>query len=177
MSLCWLINGERMHINRADPADAVEILQFLGLACAESDFLSTTPGDVEITVDQLRTNLAELAATDASMMLAAKVDGRVMAVASLLAPSQQRCAHTAELSIIVARGLWGQGAGSALLEELRERARAAGRLKMLHLGVREDNQRAIDLFHRFGFKVAGRLPGYFCVDETYYDQLLMALVL
>ncbi|MDL2294655.1 GNAT family N-acetyltransferase [Ruminococcaceae bacterium OttesenSCG-928-D13] len=177
MSLCRLKNGDRMDILRADPADAAEILQFLGVAAGESDFLASSPEDFDLSVEQERAYLTNMAASPTSITLAGKVDGRVMAIASLNAASQQRCAHTCELSLLVAQACWGQGAGGALIEELLNHARETGTLKLVHLGVREDNQRAIELYHRYGFKVTGRLPGFFCVDGQYYDEILMALIL
>lgn len=177
MSNLRLKGGGRLAVQEASPGDAAEILQFLGIASGESNYLASTPEDFKMTVDQEREYLQNQAAAAHSVTLAGKVEKRVVAIGSLATPRQARCAHTSEVSLLVSRVYWGQGVGAAMLESLLQYARQDGTLRLLHLGAREDNLRALGLYRRFGFEVAGRLKHFFYVDGRYYDQILMELLL
>lgn len=171
-----LLGGGIVEIEHARGDDAAEILQFVQLAAAESDFLLSGPEDFALEVEQERAWLEHQAALPRNVVLAAKVGGRVGAIASVASPPQKRAAHTGEISIMVGRALWGRGVGRALMAELLGFSRSVG-LLLLHLGVRSDNARAIALYRRFGFLEAGRLPDYFNIDGRCEDEVLMALKL
>lgn len=168
-----LKDGRVLAIGRANPADAAEILQFLRVSAGESDNLSSGPGDFTQTVQRQAAWLAEQAARHDAVSLCGKVEGHVMAMAELQTPSLPRIAHTGEVSLLVARAFWGQGAGSALLGALLGFARGNGRLKLLHLKVRADNARAMALYGRFGFAECGRYHNFFYTKGQYCDEVLM----
>uniref|UniRef100_S0DDW2 Putative acetyltransferase n=1 Tax=termite gut metagenome TaxID=433724 RepID=S0DDW2_9ZZZZ len=159
------------------PRDAAEVLQFLNCAAGESDFLSARQGEFRFTVPQEEAFLRAQAQQPNCLHLTGKVQGRVMALAGLAAPWQPRIAHTAELSIVVGRAFWRQGAGRAVVGRLLDFARAGGQTKLVHLGVNARNHGAIALYRGFGFEQVGALPGYFNVDSEYIDELLMTLTL
>lgn len=171
-----LKNGWTLKVDRAAPEDAAELLQFLKVGAGESPYLASGPGDFEISVPAESAWLAGRAQGN-SVTLRGCVDGRIMATASLEVPTKPRIAHTGEVSILVGQALWGQGAGTAMMEALLTFARKTGRIRLLHLGVRADNARALRLYQRMGFKQAGRVEKFFCVDGRFYDELLMTLAL
>jgi ribosomal-protein-alanine N-acetyltransferase len=74
-------------------------------------------------------------------------------------------------SIAVAKKFWGQGMGAALLQEAIAWTRAAGH-RVLHLEVRESNERALALYRRLGFAQTGRRPRYY--QDTGEAALLMS---
>ena len=76
------------------------------------------------------------------------------------------------LNIAVKKALQGQGIGSLLLEKALTYARQRG-LKWVSLEVRASNQRAINFYHKFGFKKIGRRPRYY--HDTGEDAILMEL--
>ncbi len=65
---------------------------------------------------------------------------------------------TAELTVHVREGSWGRGIGRALLAELDERARAAGK-KVLVAGIDATNERSIAFHRQLGFVETARMPG------------------
>jgi phosphinothricin acetyltransferase len=64
---------------------------------------------------------------------------------------------TAELSIHVRESHWGRGVGRALVEELVERARAAG-IHVLVAAVDAENEASLRFHERLGFVEVGRMP-------------------
>ena len=69
------------------------------------------------------------------------------------------------------------GAASALLAELIGFAKNRPALRAIHLGVYENNERAISLYEEFGFVTVGRFRDYFQIDGKYFDEILMDLYL
>ena len=63
---------------------------------------------------------------------------------------------------------------SALLTRLIEAGKAAG-VTAFTLEVRADNAAAIHLYEKLGFRTAGRLERYLCVNGEYCAALVMEL--
>ena len=75
----------------------------------------------------------------------------------------------------VHKDYWGQGIGILLLDSLLKWANDNSAVTKIHLSVRTDNHRAIDLYQRKGFVVEGTIRNDFFLDGTYYDHHLMGL--
>jgi phosphinothricin acetyltransferase len=79
---------------------------------------------------------------------------------------------TAEHSVHVAQGHWGQGVGRALMLELVETARRSGKRVMV-AGIDAGNTRSIDFHGRLGFVEVARMPG---VGEKWGQRLDLVLM-
>jgi len=80
------------------------------------------------------------------------------------------------LNITVAPALHGQGHGRRLLDRVVQQARATQAVA-LWLEVRESNQRAREIYQRYGFVQVGRRPAYYPAPGGREDALLMSLLL
>jgi ribosomal protein S18 acetylase RimI-like enzyme len=105
----------------------------------------------------------------------ALIAGRVVGWCDALPYWQPTRAHTAVLGLGVLAAYRGQGIGKALLHATLERARAAG-LTRIELTVRENNQRVVALYERFGFVREGIQRNAIRVDGKYESLLSMALI-
>ena len=112
-----------------------------------------------------------------SALLVGTVDGEIICVASLRAPTKERLAHQVDLGISVRKAYWDMGAGSHMMGAVIAFARSNGVSEIIHLGVRADNVRAIHLYEKFGFIEIGRYPHYFKINNEYFDDVLMNLYL
>jgi L-amino acid N-acyltransferase YncA len=81
-------------------------------------------------------------------------------------------APVVEHTIHVREGRWGQGIGRRLIEELADRARAAGKRAMVG-AIDGENVDSIDFHLRLGFVEVGRLPG---IGEKFGRPLDLVLV-
>lgn len=84
--------------------------------------------------------------------------------------------HTVEHTLYVHSGHRGHGVGTALLGELVSRATQLGKHVMI-VGIDADNEAAIRLHERFGFRRAGLLQEVGSKFGSWLDLLLMQLVL
>jgi ribosomal-protein-alanine N-acetyltransferase len=98
--------------------------------------------------------------------LVAEEDGAIAGYGGLLAAGTQADVVT----LAVAGRRWGQGLGSVLLEALLAEAARRGATEVF-LEVRTDNDRAQQLYRRYGFRQIGIRRGYYQPSGT--DALVM----
>jgi RimJ/RimL family protein N-acetyltransferase len=83
--------------------------------------------------------------------------------------------HRARLGIGVERAYRGRGYGSALLEVAIRWARESEDIDWLDLSVFAHNERAYELYARYGFVEVGRMPDAYRVEGTSIEDVLMSL--
>lgn len=78
------------------------------------------------------------------------------------------------LNLTVAPALQGRGLGRSLLDRLVEQCRRERRT-LLWLEVRASNQRAREVYRRYGFEEVGRRSGYYPAVGVREDAVVMRL--
>jgi putative acetyltransferase len=107
--------------------------------------------------------------------LCACVDDEVVGSLSLETKTKSpRRRHAGELGIAVHDRWHGRGVGSALLRAAIDLADRWLNLARLELTVYADNEPAIRLYRRAGFRVEGKLRSFAYRDGVYADALCMA---
>ena len=113
--------------------------------------------------------------TGANMSLVAVVDGAVVGSAGLHEVSHHvRRKHVMSMGISVAVEMHGKGVGTALMAALMDYADNWANVVRVELDVFTDNQRAIELYQRFGFETEGRLRGFALRAGRFDDVFFMA---
>lgn len=123
-----------------------------------------SPADVETWLDRLGTGNLEVVAT---------IDATVVAFAGLY-PLAGRQSHSGWTSLAVHDEFHGRGIGTVLLKLILDSADVLAGLSRIQLNVFTDNERAIALYHSFGFRIEGRHENFACRDGTYVDAFTMA---
>jgi putative acetyltransferase len=88
-------------------------------------------------------------------ILVAELDEKVIGHVSLLMTNKPREKHSASLAIAVHPDSHGKGVGRQLLAEALNQADNWLNILRLELEVYPDNESALSLYHKFGFKVEG----------------------
>lgn len=104
--------------------------------------------------------------------LTALYKGEVAGVATLVLSPYAKVAHHALVSIIVGEPYRGKGVGTVLLNNLCYLAKNTFNLEVLYLEVYEEN-RAISLYRRFGFKEIGRQNRFYKDEIGYLAKIIM----
>ena len=86
--------------------------------------------------------------------LTATIDGKPVGICTLCLMPYRKLAHQGLLSIIVSYEARGKGVGTVLINNLIHLAKEYFGIEVLYLEVYEGN-RAISLYHRFGFREVG----------------------
>jgi ribosomal protein S18 acetylase RimI-like enzyme len=84
--------------------------------------------------------------------------------------------HGGSLGIGILPEWRGRGIGAQLIAGALAAARKR-RLVRVQLHVRADNERAVRLYQKLGFRHEGRLRRELCIDGAYFDALVMAILL
>ncbi len=143
-------------IREARSEDAERLLEYLKRIGGESDNLTFGAEGLPFSVDDEKRFIEGVAKDEKSVMLLA-FDGDEIVGDASLSSMPRRMSHRAELGISVVKSHWGQGIGSALLAQTIDYARQNG-IEIIDLNVRSDNERAIHLYKKFGFKYIGTHP-------------------
>jgi putative acetyltransferase len=160
------------HIRRAVPADAPAIARVNSEPAVMASLLQLPFPNVEA----LRQRLTEQDQPGRSdLQLVADLGGTIVASAGLHpASAQLRRRHVMGLGIAVATSAQGQGVGTALMQALIDYADHWGQVLRLELTVFTDNERALRLYQRFGFRLEGTHHAYALRDGMFADVHSMA---
>jgi len=104
-------------------------------------------------------------------------DDRIIGHAQILKFRHPRRRGTGDLLIYLHQDIHNVGLGTAMLTKLLKQARKE-ELHKLNLYVIAENEQAIRLYEKFGFKIEGvKKEAYLGEDRRYHDELVMGLIL
>lgn len=84
-------------------------------------------------------------------------------------------AHVGSLGIIVKKNYRDQGIGSHLIDLAIKESKRLNKKQKLILSCFSNNERALHLYKKVGFKIIGVRKRQFYMDSKYYDEILMEL--
>lgn len=151
-------------IERARAEDAAEILMYLKRVGGETDNLTFGAEGLPFSVEEEAEYIAGMEQSRDSVMLVAKVNGKIVGDASLHR-QPRRMQHRGDLGIAVVREYWNQGIGGRLLSGIIAFAKENA-FAVLDLQVRSDNLAAIHLYEKYGFTKIGTHPAFFKIGEA-----------
>ncbi|MDE7247855.1 MAG: GNAT family N-acetyltransferase [Lachnospiraceae bacterium] len=163
-------------IRRAQPEDAGAIIAYMNTVGSETDNLSYGNEGFPISQAEEADLIREKNKSPRNALFLAVKGKKIVGKASIEALTR-RMAHRAEFGISVVKAEWGKGTGSKLLETIVQHAKLQ-QIEIIELEVRSDNERAIQLYKKYGFVKIGVYPKYFKMsDNSYVDFDLMNLYL
>lgn len=104
--------------------------------------------------------------------LTVEMDGHPVGLATLYLQSYKRLVHQTEFGIIVDPEYRGKKIGSFLLSSIMKLAKHHFHIELIHLQVYQDNP-AIKLYEKFGFKEFGRQTHWIKDDDHYVGRIFM----
>lgn len=160
-------------IEKAVPADAAELIEYLKQIGSETDNLTFGAEGLPFTAESEAAYLAQLENSRDDIMLVAKENGKIIANASINRLPRRMC-HRGEISVAVVKEHWNRGIGGRLLCRLIAFAREND-FEIIDLQVRSDNLQAIHLYEKYGFQKLCTYPEFFKVGSQYVDFDYMCL--
>jgi ribosomal protein S18 acetylase RimI-like enzyme len=126
-------------------------------------------------VAELLAELTEEATRGDASLIAAVAGGQLLGLGHWRRYARPTHRVNADVQkVAVDRRAQGRGVGAALVTALVASARAAD-VEVLTLDVRADNDRALRLYDRLGFREYGRLPGFVAMGSRRYDKVFCYL--
>jgi ribosomal-protein-alanine N-acetyltransferase len=166
------LRGPRLRVRRAHPEDAAA--SFGWFADATVTRYLPLAGKSTLPLESIQSFLAQAASSDQPGIA---VTFELEPQGSIGCGSFRHFeAGSAEVSIVIGvPDLWGRGLGAEALELLLTFGFGELGLASLWLIVRADNDRALELFRRFGFEVTEHQVAAVTIDGVARDKLKMQL--
>lgn len=162
-------------VEKATPADAAAIIEYLKQVGGETDNLTFGAEGLPITVDAEAAYIAQLENSNDNIMLVAKEHGKIIGNASLNR-LPRRMSHRGDVGVTVVKEHWNRGVGSQLLGRIIDFAKENS-FDIIDLQVRSDNLPAIHLYEKYGFQKLCTYPAFFKIGSQFVDFDFMRLLL
>lgn len=170
-----LKNGQVLTIRNAKREDALNLINYVNKIGGESDFLTFGENGLNITLEREEEILESHIGADNKIYIIAEIENEIVGSLNYSGGIRQRVRHTGEFGVSVSKEYWGLGIGKELVKYLIDWAKEGNVIKKINLRVREDNERAIKLYEKLGFKKEGVITRDFCVGGKYYSSISMGL--
>lgn len=167
------VNGVCYTVRTAMKKDAQELSEIRVQIDGETQNLDREKG--EAYIDTL--GFEELIKTDSekrnNLFLVAIMNEKVVGFSRCEGNLLKRFAHKVEFGVCVLKDYWGYGIGTNLLKESIAWA-DSNEITKITLNVLETNEKAVDLYKKFGFKIEGILENdKILSDGQYYNTIVM----
>ncbi|MGF7087721.1 RimJ/RimL family protein N-acetyltransferase [Kroppenstedtia sanguinis] len=166
------VNRQRVVIRQARrEEDAPELRQRLARVIRERVYLDETPDSLPDSQEQ-KEEIKQI--QDAGGMYAVvKVDGIIAGTAQLRKGSRGVSDHTATFRTWLIPGYRGMGLGKKLMEYTIDWAQD-NNLEKINLDVWSNNERAIRLYRKYGFRLEGNRRRQGILNGEYVDEIFMS---
>lgn len=159
----------------AQPLHAQAVLDFFQQVTQETDYLLDDEEIANYSLEQMRDNLARRQDLFNHCCILALLDDEVIGLVNLAGHDHPQLDHVVDVFIAVKKAYWGQGLGTALLDNAIDWAIQADGICRLELSVQARNSSAIALYQKMGFESEGLKRGAVKTKEgDYIDLSLMA---
>ena len=169
--------GKEVIISQATKEDAELMIDFYNVVGGETDFLSFGKNQFIKNLIEYEGFLETTKEEANSIILIAKIDDKIIGIASINSSSKDRFKHVGEFGIVIVKQYCGLGLGKKIMDYLVEWSKSNGITKKISLVTNENNYRAIDLYKKVGFEVEGILKKDNYVNGIYSNSIMMGLIL
>ena len=164
-------------ISSGRESEAQKLIDYVKQIARESDYLRFSPGEFDMSVKEEKEFIRDYNESENKIFIVARLEDEVMGVLNFDSPGVQKYRHRGETGISVAKKYWGHGIGSYLLEVMLDWAKNND-YKKVGLRVDVSNERAINLYKKYGFETEGTLKKHRLMEDgAYRDEYYMALFL
>lgn len=173
-----LKDGTKCILKSPNKNDAKDMIEYLKITSGETHFMNKYPEEIEITLEEEKDFIKDIASRDNEIMIAAFINNELAGNAALTCMSNNlKLKHRAVFGISIKEKYWNNGIGSTLIKEIIKEAKKMG-YEQIELGVFSDNEKARRLYERNGFEVWGKNKNAFKLkDGRYCDEIIMGIIL
>ncbi|KEI84598.1 GNAT family N-acetyltransferase [Clostridium botulinum] len=161
-----------MIIRAVSPEDYKDINEIRCMSGVRENIL----GRISERLEQSKEFIQSLGSNDHLLVAEIKEEdkNKVVGVIGLNINSNPRTKHVAALGMMVHKAYQGTGIGKKLMSEILDLADNWLMLARIELGVFTDNEKAIKLYEKFGFKIEGTKKYAAIKNGRYADEYIMA---
>ncbi len=165
-------SGKTITIRPAETSDAALILEMGKAILHEHVYSLSTPDELNLSPEQEAKWIDNMTTHPSHLLLVGEVDGEIIGLLDFNGGMRKRISHSGYFGMAVSKEYRGEGLGSALLESLIWWAEQHSQIEKVSLKVHADNDRAIQLYQKHGFREEGRLKKGLKYSETSYVDIV-----
>lgn len=163
-------------IRQIHESDAMEFMDLRKTIEEETQFMLLEPGERETALQEERSLIAEVMATDNQAIFVAQVNGMLVGYLKASGGKYIKNRHSVYLTAGVLQDFTGRGIGTRLFSELEQWA-IEHEIHRLELIVMQHNEAAIGLYKKVGYEIEGIKRNSLFVDGVYVDEYYMGKLL
>ena len=172
-----LKSGREVVLRSSEIEDAPQVNAFVKMILQDATGMVAVPGELPTTDEEHRASIDKFHRTENQVFIGAFCDGQLIGNVDFRPRERQRLRHVGEFGISVLPDWRGQGLGRLLMDALFEWLGTTNIEKVV-LRARADNEQALELYRRMGFREQGRAPRDIKLEDgTYVDDVSMYLFL
>ena len=165
-------SGKRLILRTLERGDLGGLLKFVNMLSREDTFVGFSGEKVTRKFEEkwLKGRLDEQRKGTGIVVVA--VDGKkiVGTCGMFRGRLKKRGMHRGEVGVMIRKEYRGRGIGTAMFEEVVKKARE-WKLRLLVLSAFADNEKALGLYRKMGFRECGRIPGALFRKGKYSDEI------
>lgn len=163
-----------IEIREIEVEDYKELLDFMKKVKGETNFLLGYPDEMKLSYEDEKEHIKKVKSSETSNHFVAIKGNKIIGCTSFNGNTARKMKHCGTIGISVLKEYWGRGIATALLEKLISWAKEKG-IKKINLDVFENNEGAIKLYKKFGFKLEGCIEDEIFDGENYINLLIYGL--
>ena len=161
-------------IREIEVEDYKELWDFMKKVKGETNFLLGYPNEIKMSYEDEKEHIKKVKSSETSNYFVVMKNNKIIGCIGFNGNTARKMKHYGTIGISVLKEYWGRGIAKALLEKLISWAKEKG-IKKINLDVFENNERAIKLYEKFGFKLEGCIEDGIFDGENYINLLVYGL--
>jgi len=167
-------NNSIVSIRNVSIGDAEKIIEIKRSVVTEGEYMLREIDETNYTKEAERTDIKNHLNNKGSLYIVAEVENEVVGFLEFQNGGLKRTAHSGMLSMFILKEWRECGIGAMLMKSMMHWAEQNPLIEKLTLAVFSTNERAQNLYKKFGFIEEGRCPRDMKLnDGTYIDSVLM----
>ncbi len=168
-----LKNGQSITIRHARVEDAPQLLETKRKYIAESPYIPLLPEEYTQTLEEEIQLIQNYINQVNSVLLIAECEGKIVGNIDLTGATRIQLQHTAMIGIGILSEYRRNGIGYFLMKHAMDWVQSNEHINLIWLEVYLENTPAIQLYEKLGFKTVGSIPGFFKLENTLSEKLIM----
>jgi ribosomal protein S18 acetylase RimI-like enzyme len=158
--------------------EAFRDIRLLSLKDSPTAFLATHEDELKTPEEKWKMRISGSLKSEVGVTLVAKMNGKVAGLVGVQFMQHTKVRHIAHIwGTFVAPEYRGLGIGRKLMDGIIDAAKNHPGIKKIKIEVVPEQISAFELYKKLGFQLIGVSHGDLCVDGTYYDEILMEMML
>lgn len=169
--------GKTLVVSYPSVDDAEKIVDYCNVIGGESDFLTFGKNQCPFSAADEAKLIGQWRETALNLMLKGEINNRLVSILTLTRSNRPRTIHRANLGLTVLKSSWGQNIGTLMMESMVKWIKLySNDIKKIDLEVQENNDRAIRLYEKFGFKREGVREYSNFVNGKFFSNIIMGII-